>query len=68
MEQHQVRSGVPLASVLGSLLLLINISDINNEIADSTVSCLADDAQILLGIKHEIDTQMLENYLHNLYK
>ena len=37
------------------------ISDINYEIADSTVSCFADDTRILPGIKDENDTQMLQN-------
>ena len=63
-----VRSGVPQWSVLGPLLFLINISDINYEIADSTVSCFADDTRILLGIIDEEDTQMLQNDLHKLYK
>ena len=35
---------------------------------DSTVSCFAEDTRILLGIKDEEDTQMLQNYLHKLYK
>ena len=64
----QVRSGVPQGSVLGPLLFLIHISDINYEIAHSTVSCFADDTRILLGIKVEEDTQMLQNNLHKLYK
>ena len=55
-------------SVLGSLIFLIHICDINYEIAGSTVSCFADDTQILLGIKDEEDTQMLQNDLHKLYK
>ena len=32
---------------------IIHISDINYEIADSTVSCFADDTRILLGIKDD---------------
>ena len=47
--------------------ILIHIPDINYEIADSTVSCIADDTRILLGIKDEEDTQMLKNDLHKLY-
>ena len=54
--------------MLGPLLFLIHISNINYEIADSTVSCFADDTRILPGIKDEEDTQMLQNNLHKLYK
>ena len=46
----------------------IIITIINYEIADTTVSCFADDTRILLGIKDEEDTQMLQNDLHKLYK
>ena len=46
--EAQVRSGIPQGSVLGSLLFLIHTSDINYEIADSTVSCFANDTRILL--------------------
>ena len=49
-------------------LFLIHITDINYEIADSTVSCFADDTRILPGIKDEEDTQMLQNDLHKQYK
>ena len=66
--EAQVRSGVPQGSVLGPLLFLIHISDINYEIAESTVSCFADATRILLGIKDEEDTLMLQNDLHKLYK
>ena len=54
--------------MLGPLLFLIHITDINYEIADSTVSCFANDNRILLGIKDEEDTQMLQNDFHKLYK
>ena len=57
--EAQVKSGVLQESVLGPLLFLIHIADINYKIADSTISCFADDTQILLGIKDEEDTQML---------
>ena len=53
---------------MGPLLFLIHISDINYEIADSTLSCFADDTRIILGIKDEQDKQMLKNDLHKLYK
>ena len=66
--EAQVRSGIPQGSVLGPLLFLIDISDINYKIADSTASCFADDTQILLGIKDEEDTQTLQNDLHKLNK
>ena len=44
------------------------IPDINYEMVDSTVSCFADDTRILLGIKDEEDTQMIQYDLHELYK
>ena len=66
--EAEVRSGVPQGSVLGPLLFLIHISDINYKISDSTVSCFADDTRILLGVKDEEDTQMLQNGLHKLCK
>ena len=66
--EAQVRSAAPQGSVLGPLLFLINASDINYEITNSTVSCFADDTRILLGIKDEENRLMLQSDLHKLYK
>ena len=40
----------------------------SDALAQHAVSCFADDTRILLGIKDEVDTQMLQNDLHKLYK
>ena len=52
----QVRSGVPGRWVLGPLIFLIHISDINNEITGSTASCFDYDTRILRGINDEENT------------
>ena len=55
-------------SVRTTPICIIHISNTNYEIADSTVSCFADDTRILLGIKDEEGTQMLQHDLQKLYK
>ena len=54
-------------SVVGPLQFLIHIYNINNEISDSTVTCFTDSTRIHQGIKDEVDIQMPQNDLHNLY-
>ena len=71
IEQLQVKLKSEVAyhgSVLGPLLFLFLISDMNNEITDSGGSWFADDTRILLGIKDEEDRLMLQNDIHKLYK
>ena len=71
LSEAQVRSGVAQGTVLGPILCLIHISDKNYDITDSTLwyhACIADDTRILLGIKHEEVTQILQNDLQKLYK
>ena len=53
----------PITSVLSSIVLIFY-----KLIADSTVSWIADDTRILLGIKDEEDTPIPQNDLHKLYK
>ena len=71
MEHHQVKlkSEVTYPNVsVRALLFLIHTSDINNEITVSTVSCFTGGTRILLEMKDEVDTQMIQNDLHNLHK
>ena len=64
MQQHQVKLKKWRAPNWGSVLGPLEA--LNYEIADSTASCCADDARILLGIKDEEDTQILQNDLQKL--
>ena len=57
MEQHQVKLMLEATYSRDQcwvpIIYLIHISDINNDITDSTESGFADDTQIVLGIKDE---------------
>ena len=49
-----VKSGVPHGSVLGPLLFLVLIGDIDREVATSFVSSFADDTRAVNGISTNI--------------
>ena len=56
-------SGVPQGTVLGPILFLVFINDINNCISSSTLRCFADDTRISKSIKGESDVKALQHDL-----
>lgn len=62
-----VTSGVPQGSVLGPLLFLLHISDINKLVKYSTVSSFADDTRILKEVSTTADADLLKKDLSAIY-
>ena len=64
----QVISGVPQGSVIGPLLFLILIADIDEEVATAIVRSFADDTRATNAIKSVTDVECLQKDLCNIYK
>jgi hypothetical protein len=62
-DQTAVISGVPQGSVLGPLLFLILLSDIDNNVTNSTITSFADDTRITGKISNGNDVQQLQQDL-----
>lgn len=62
-----VRSGVPQGSVLGPLLFLVLIGDIDKEVAVAFLSSFADDTRVGAKITCEEDTRDLQKDLESVY-
>ena len=63
-----VTSGVPQGSVLGPILFLIMISDIDTEVIKSTVSSFADDTKVSHIVQMRQDCIDLQTSLDTIYK
>ena len=63
-----VLSGVPQGTVLGPLLFLIMLADINKDISESNLISFADDTQIYSKINDVTDCNTLQQDLNHVYE
>ena len=63
-----VVSGVPQGSVIGPLLFLIMIRDIDDGITSSSVASFADDTRVLAGVSSSEDANKLQIDLNTIYQ
>ena len=66
-EPADVKSGVPQGSVLGPLIFLILIGDIDQSIAHSFLSSFADDTRVGHAVDSHADSINLQNDLEEIY-
>jgi hypothetical protein len=64
----EVMSGVPQGSVLGPLLFLVLISDIDQGIVSAFISSFADDTRAAKGITTLEDVKALQTDLQAIFK
>ena len=62
-----VLSGVPQGSVLGPLLFIIFVNDVDKDITSAFLSSFADDTRVGFGIKNVSDATILQTDLNSVY-
>ena len=67
IEDHPVLSGVPQGTVLGPLLFLIMISDIDKDVSTSKLVSFADDTRLYSGVGDVTDCDNLQLELNAVY-
>ena len=67
-EDHPVISGVPQGTVLGPLLFVIMIADINRDVDSSKLISFADDTRVYRQIADIEDCESLQQDLNSVYK
>ena len=67
-EDHPVISGVPQGTVLGPLLFIIMIADINRDVDSSKRISFADDTRVYRQIADIEDCESLQQDLNSVYK
>ena len=65
---HPVISGVPQGTVLGPLLFIIKIADINRDVVSSKLISFADDTRVYSQIVDTEDCDSLQQDLNSVYK
>ena len=66
-KDHPVLSGVPQGTVLGPVLILIIISDIDKDVSASELGSFADDTRLYSGVGDVTDCDNLQLDLNAVY-
>lgn len=66
-DPYHTRSGVSQGSILGPMLFIIMVNDLETVLNNATCLLYADDLKLVLGIKREADCELLHRDLDAVY-